>query len=49
MQLHQPGASEDRRIWVAPHVPISLSSKQYFAGQDPVMDAVLAIIGKRPY
>jgi tetratricopeptide (TPR) repeat protein len=47
-QFHQPGAPEDHRIWVAPHVPVSLSSKQYFAGQDPVMAAVLAIIGKQP-
>ncbi len=45
-QFHQPGAPEDHRIWIAPHVPVSLSSKQYFAGVDPVMDAVMNIIGK---
>lgn len=43
-QFHQSGSAEDHRIWLAPHVPVSLSSKHYFAGQDPAMDEVVGII-----
>lgn len=43
-QFHQYGAPEDHRIWIAPQVPVGLSSKQYFKGVDPVMAAVIGII-----
>jgi hypothetical protein len=43
-QFHQYGAPEDHRIWIAPHVPVSLSAKQYFKGDDPVMTAVISIV-----
>jgi|GEM_PF-665468 len=42
-QFHQYGAPEDHRIWIAPHVPVSLSSEQYFEGDDPAMTAVIGI------
>ena len=45
-QFHQYGAPEDHRIWIAPHVPVSLSSEQYFKGEDPVMTAIIGISGK---
>jgi tetratricopeptide (TPR) repeat protein len=45
-QFHQYGAPEDHRIWIAPYVPVSLSSEQYFKGEDPVMKAVIGIAGK---
>ena len=35
------------RIWIAPQVPVSLSSSDYFAGMDPAMDAILEIIGQQ--
>jgi hypothetical protein len=45
-QFHQYGAPEDHRIWIAPHVPVSLSSEQYFKGEDPVMTAIIGISGR---
>jgi tetratricopeptide (TPR) repeat protein len=45
-QFHQYGAPEDHRIWIAPHVPVSLSSEQYFGGDDPAMTAVIGIASK---
>ena len=45
-QFHQASKAEDHRIWVAPHVPVSLSSKQYFSGEDPAMQAIGNIISK---
>lgn len=43
-QFHQASKAEDHRIWVAPHVPVSLSSMQYFAGVDSAMQAINRII-----
>lgn len=43
-QYHQASKAEDHRVWVAPHVPTSLSSKQYFAGKDPSIEAIFQII-----
>tara|TARA_Y100000588_G_scaffold57715_1_gene55763 strand:+ start:88015 stop:88155 length:141 start_codon:yes stop_codon:yes gene_type:complete len=37
--------AEDHRIWIAPHVPVTLSSKQYFNAHDPAMAAIHGIIG----
>lgn len=46
-QFHQQSAPEDHRIWIAPHVPVVMTSKQYFAGQDPAMEAIEQIISTR--
>ena len=35
-------SKNDRRLAVAPDVQIDLTSKQYFAGQDPVLERALA-------
>jgi hypothetical protein len=32
----------DDRVWIAPDIPITLSSQDYFAGRDPVLTAALA-------
>ncbi len=34
----------DSRIWVAPDIPVTLTSQQYFAGEDPVLDTIKEII-----
>ncbi|HEX6574878.1 MAG TPA: hypothetical protein VF042_07880, partial [Gemmatimonadaceae bacterium] len=34
----------DGRMWIAPEIPIPLSSKDYFAGRDPVVSGIIAII-----
>ncbi|MFT5088880.1 MAG: hypothetical protein ACI8PG_003246 [Planctomycetota bacterium] len=44
-QFHQSGEPEDHRIWVAPHMPTSLSSDEYFSGKDPSIGAIFELIG----
>ena len=36
--------SKDHRIWIAPDLPVSLSSADYFAGRDPALEAVASFI-----
>lgn len=43
-QYHQASSAEDHRIWVAPHMPVTLSSKSYFSGEDPAMKQILDVI-----
>jgi hypothetical protein len=38
---------QDQRMWIAPKIPVELSSEDYFANRDPVLDAVLTVIEKR--
>lgn len=35
---------QDQRTWIAPKIPVELSSADYFANRDPVMEAVLEVI-----
>jgi hypothetical protein len=35
------GGGQDHRPWIAPDIPVELSSINYFAGVDPVLDAAL--------
>ena len=44
---HQGTMWEDHRLWIAPDVPVSLSSADYFAGKDPVLNAVVDLIQMR--
>jgi len=43
-QFHQTSKAEDHRIWIAPHIPTSLSSAEYFAGIDPSLEAIFEVI-----
>jgi hypothetical protein len=43
-QLHQQSWPEDHRIWIAPDVPVGLSSVDHFAGRDPALEAIAALI-----
>ena len=43
-QFHQTSKAEDNRKWIAPHIPIRLSSSDYFDGTDKAMDIVMEII-----
>src|SRR5579862_6974185 len=36
----------DDRPWIAPDIPVALSSRDYFGGEDPVLRAALAHIAK---
>lgn len=42
-QFHQQSRAEDHRVWLSPDIPISLGSKEYFLGKDPVMNTVLKL------
>jgi hypothetical protein len=39
---HEEGEPDDTREFVPMDLPVSLSSKDYFGGRDPVLDAILA-------
>jgi len=43
-QYHQASKAEDHRIWIAPHIPVALSSDTYFIGEDPAMKQILDVI-----
>lgn len=43
-QLHQHSFPEDHRWWIAPDVPVSLSSKDFFSGRDPALEAINNLI-----
>jgi hypothetical protein len=44
-RIHFDSFWGDERQWIAPHIPIELSSEDYFANRDPVLEAVLTMIG----
>jgi len=43
-QFHQTSTAEDNRKWIAPHIPVGLSSTDYFNGNDKALDAIMAVI-----
>jgi C-terminal processing protease CtpA/Prc len=43
-QYHKSSEAEDFREWIAPHIPINLSSIDYFAGNDKAMDVIMEVI-----
>lgn len=43
-QFHQHGWPEDHRIWIAPDVPVGLSSQEFFSGSDPALAAIQHLI-----
>jgi hypothetical protein len=47
-RMFQDSHAQDDRIWIAPHVPVVLTSADYFANRDPVLEAVCAIIDATP-
>jgi len=46
-RYHQNADFTDSRQWIAPDVPASLSSADYFSGRDPALDAILELTGGR--
>jgi hypothetical protein len=38
----------DRRIWIAPQIPVALSSRDYIEGRDAVLEEVLAFTRATP-
>ena len=43
-QFHQDSKPEDNRKWIAPHIPVSLSSTVYFNGDDRAMNTIMEVI-----
>ena len=36
----------DTRTWIAPQIPVRLTSRDYFGNRDPVLEAVMEVMGK---
>ena len=43
-QYHQTIKAEDHRNWIAPHIPVSLSSTDYFNGNDKAFNVIMEVI-----
>jgi len=43
-QYHKSSEAEDFRNWIAPHIPVGLSSADYFDGKDKAMDVIMDVI-----
>jgi tetratricopeptide (TPR) repeat protein len=43
-QYHKSSEAEDFRKWIAPHIPVSLSSTDYFSGNDKALDIIMEVI-----
>lgn len=46
-QLHQHSWPEDHRLWIAPDIPVGLSSTEYFSGIDPAINAIQALLKQK--
>ena len=43
-QYHQTSTTEDHRDWIAPHIPVGLSSTDYFNGNDKALNVIREVI-----
>ena len=43
-QYHQTYKAEDHRNWIPPHIPVGLSSVDYFNGNDKALNVILEVI-----
>ncbi|WP_445386253.1 hypothetical protein ACT6NV_05485 [Robiginitalea sp. IMCC44478] len=43
-QFHQTSKAEDNRKWIAPHIPVNMSSTDYFNGTDKALNIILELI-----
>lgn len=43
-QFHQTSKAEDHRKWIAPHIPIDMSSTDYFNGNDKALNIIMKVI-----
>lgn len=43
-QFYQDLKTEDNRKWIAPHIPVSLSSTDYFTGNDKALNIIMEVI-----
>ena len=45
-RMHMNSDWEDQRTWIAPHIPVPLSSADFFAGRDPALQAIISVANK---
>lgn len=43
-QFHQTSKAEDHRKWIAPHIPVNVSSTDYFIGNDKALNTIMEVI-----
>lgn len=43
-QFHQTSKAEDHRKWIAPHIPVNVSSTDYFNGNDKALNIIMNVI-----
>ena len=43
-QYHQTSKAEDHRNWIAPYIPVGLSSIDYFNGNDKALNVIMEVI-----
>jgi tetratricopeptide (TPR) repeat protein len=43
-QYHQTTKAEDHRKWITPHIPVGLSSTDYFTGNDKALNVIMEVI-----
>jgi len=43
-QFHQDSTPEDNRKWIAPHIPVSLTSTDYFNAEYRALNAIMEVI-----
>ena len=46
-QYHQGTTFQDERPFISPHIPVGLSSVDYFGNRDPVMEALRVLLSSR--
>jgi hypothetical protein len=43
-QYHQGTTYQDERPFIAPQIPVTLSSRDYFSNRDPAMEAIISLL-----
>ena len=43
-QFHQDTKAEDNRKWISPHIPVNLSSTDYFTGNDKALGIIKNLV-----
>lgn len=46
-RMHMNSDWEDKRLWIAPHLPVPLSSADFFGGRDPALQAIITVANQR--
>ncbi len=46
-QTHQGSLGQDERLFIAPRIPVAMSSADYFSNHDPVMSVLTSLLARR--